>query len=59
MNREKLKISFLSSCLGKDVNAIHLEDVHFKDKIVDKIVREGLKGIYYNIPKIIIMHKSI
>lgn len=41
LDRDRLfyAVSFLSRELGRDVNAIHLEDIHFRDKII----REGIK----------------
>lgn len=32
-------VSFLSSHLQRDVNVVHIEDIHFKDKIL----KEGIK----------------
>jgi predicted nucleotidyltransferase len=41
LERDKLfyTVSFLSRELDREVNAVHIEDIHFKDKIM----REGIK----------------
>jgi predicted nucleotidyltransferase len=41
LDRDRLfyAVSFLSKELDRDVNAVHLEDIHFRDKIM----RDGIK----------------
>jgi predicted nucleotidyltransferase len=41
LNRDNLfqVVSFVSDKLGRDVNVVHLEDIHFKEKII----REGIR----------------
>ncbi len=41
LDRDRLfyAVSFLSTCLGRDVNVVHLEDIHFKDKIMKEGIR--------------------
>ena len=41
LDRDKLfyVVAFLSEYLNREVNVVHVEDIHFKDKII----REGIK----------------
>lgn len=36
LDRDRLffAVSFLSRCLGRDVNIVHIENIHFKEKIL-------------------------
>lgn len=41
LDRDKLfyVVAYLSESLNREVNVVHVEDIHFKDKII----REGIK----------------
>ncbi len=41
LDRDKLffAVSFMSNKLGRDVNAVHIEDIHFRNKIMGEGIR--------------------